>query len=167
MCGIKIWHDRDLRRCVRGVTWHVRSDVTVWRLSDAADIRKSRQTLTSQHLTSENFWHFCTSISHTLNIMWLKYSGYYKNWGAYLARTVTDLRAPPSSGSDMTRCSQEFLLQAEEGKCNERMSLIRFSNKRMKRVWARLWGSTWYWFKIRFFVKLNLSVSRLTDGQFV
>ena len=113
LCGIKIWYDRDPRRCVRGVTWHVRSDVTVWRLSDGADIRKSWQTLTSQHFTSENFWHFCTSISHILDIIWLKYSRFNKNWEECWAQTVTDLRAPPSSGSDMTRCSQEFLLRVE------------------------------------------------------
>lgn len=146
--------------------WHDMWDL-MWRCDGSqmrADIRKSWQTLTSQHLTSENFWHFCTSISHILNIMWIKYSGFNKNWEECWAQTVTDPRAPPSLGSVMTRCSQELRRESA-------MSLIRSSNKPMKRVRERWggedWGTTWYWPEIRFFVKLNLSVSRLKDGQFV
>ena len=103
--------------------------------------------ITSQHITSENFWHFCTSISHILNIMWLKYFGFNKNRQECWAQTVTDLQAPPSSGLDMTCCSQEFLLRVKR---ESAMSLISSSNKRMKRVREVARGTTWYWLKIRF-----------------
>ena len=49
------------------------------------------------------------------------------------------------------------------------MSLIRSSNKPMKRVRERWSGEEPpdTGLKLGFFVKLNLSVSRLKDGQFV
>ena len=48
------------------------------------------------------------------------------------------------------------------------MSLIRSSSKRMKRATERerCSSTSSFWLKIRFFVKFNLSESRLRDGQF-